>query len=88
MPSNKRLQELEDWRETLNLPAGRRVLARLIRTAGALGGSYAPGDAYATAYNEGLRRMGLHILEAIRAAAPEHFAAIITLEEKHHESDQ
>ena len=83
MPSNEqqRQQEMDDWREVLALAAGRRVMARLVGVANALGASYAPGDSLATAHNEGLRRMGLHMLTHIQDAAPEHLAAIITFKE-------
>ena len=90
--SDKHSQERDDWQEVLKLPAGRRVLARLVRTGtGALGPSFAPGDALATAYNEGMRRMCLHILERAGAAcetetaAHAMYAAILTFKEDHHD---
>ncbi len=92
MPSNKFQQELEDWQEVLKLPAGKRVLARLARNVGvgALGVSYS-SDALAMAYNEGMRRMCLHILEMTRAASlsdttlHDAFTAIMTFKEDSHE---
>ena len=93
MASNKFQQELEDWQAVLKLPAGRRVLARLARTgAGALGASFAPGDALATAYNEGMRAMCLHMLEMARAASEtdtalhDAFADILTFKEDSHDN--
>lgn len=93
MPSNKQFQqELEDWQAVLKTPAGRRVLARLARNTGvgALGASYS-SDALAMAYNEGMRRICLHILEMTRAASEADatlgnaFAAILTFKEDFHE---
>ena len=87
----RRQRELDDWRELLSLPSGRRVLARMVLTTGVLGGSYSPGDSLATAYNEGLRRLGLFILAEIRAASGDpaalgrHLATILTTEEDSHE---
>lgn len=86
-PEARRQRELDDWRELLCLPAGRRVLSRLLVTTGALGASYSPGDSLATAYNEGLRRLGLFILAQVRAASGDaaalggHLATILTVEE-------
>ena len=90
-PEARRQRELDDWRELLSLPAGQRVLSRLALTTGVLGGSYSPGDSLATAYNEGLRRLGLFILAEIRAASGDpaalgrHLATILTTEEDSHE---
>ena len=92
MPSNKHLQELEDWQAVLKLPAGKRVLARLARNVGvgALGVSYS-SDPLAMAYNEGMRRMCLHILEMARAASladttlHDAFADILTFKENSHD---
>ena len=66
----QREQEKADLLAVLDIPAGRRVLARLVRAAGVTGQAYAPGDALATAYNEGLRRMGLMIVDEVQAVEP------------------
>ena len=66
----KLLQALEDWRAVLDLPAGRRVLAGMLECSNLLGASYAPGDALATAHNEGLRRMGRFIADNVLRARP------------------
>ena len=66
----QREQEKADLLAVLGIPAGRRVLARLVQAAGVIGPAYAPGDALATAYNEGLRRMGLMIVDEVQAVEP------------------
>ncbi len=67
-PTPARLQELEDIAAVLRLPSGLRFMRRLLTLSGALAPSYAAGDPYATAYNEGLRRMGLVLLDETRSA--------------------
>lgn len=74
----QREQEKADLLSVLETPAGRRVLARLVRVAGVTGPAYAPGDALATAYNEGLRRMGLMIMDEVRAVEPGALADILS----------
>ncbi len=73
----QREQEKADLLAVLDIPAGRRVLARLVTMAGVAAPSYAPGDALATAYNEGLRRMGLVIVGEVQAARPEALVDIL-----------
>ena len=73
-----RLQELEDVRCVLAVPEGKRFIARLIDHTMLLGQSYAPGDPYATAYNEGLRRVGLFVAGECQAAQPGALAKLFT----------
>ena len=73
-----RLQELEDVRCVLSTPEGKRFIARLIDHTLLLGQSYAPGDPYATAYNEGLRRVGIFIAAECQAAQPGTLAKLFT----------
>lgn len=47
---------------------GRRVLRRIIEICGLMSGSYAQGDALATAYNEGKRNIGVQLHTAITSA--------------------
>lgn len=79
----QRLQQREDLAAVLRLPAGQRLIRRLLVLSNTLGPSYAPGDAYATAYNEGLRRMGMLLLTEIQDAAPERLPTLITPEDSH-----
>ena len=71
-----REQELADVREVLGLPAGTRLYKRLLALANTLGASFT-NDPYCTAYNEGLRRMGLVLLEDVQEAAPKLAAEFI-----------
>lgn len=66
-----------DWRAVLAAPEGRRVLALILRQSNFLGASYAPGDALATAYNEGLRAVGRLIRDEIEDAAPGGYARLL-----------
>ncbi len=72
-----RLRQLEDVAAVLKTPAGLRLLKRLLLLSGALGPAYAPGDPHATAFNEGLRNMGLLILAETREASPEALPGLV-----------
>ncbi len=65
-----REQELADVEAVLNLPAGRRFYKRMLALSNALGASYTYGDTHATAFNEGLRRMGISLLNDAGQACP------------------
>ncbi len=54
------------YRDCFEAPAGRLVLADLLRQSGILEVSHAPGDAYETAYREGRRSMALELLNRLR----------------------
>lgn len=72
-PSDPKLRHAQlrhDLTRLLNQGEGMRYLARLVALSGALGASYSPAGAEATAYNEGLRRMGLFILAEVQEHAP------------------
>lgn len=71
----KREQELADLRTVLKRPQGMRVLKRLFALSNALGASFA-NDPYCTAFNEGLRQMGIVILRDAQEAAPELMAEL------------
>ena len=66
-----REQELADVEAVLNLPAGRRFYKRMLALSNALGASYTYGDTHATAFNEGLRRMGISLLSDAGQSCPE-----------------
>ena len=76
-----REQELADLRAVLKRPQGMRVLKRLFALSNALGSSFA-NDPYCTAFNEGLRRMGLVLLEDVQEAAPKLAAEFIKPEKE------
>ena len=76
-----REQELADLRTVLKRPQGMRVLKRLFALSNALGASFA-NDPYCTAFNEGLRRMGLVLLEDVQEAAPKLAAEFIKPEKE------
>ena len=59
---------------------GMRLLRRLVGVSGALGPSYARGDATATAYNEGRRSIGLMLLQEAATAAPDQFPFLLMQE--------
>lgn len=47
-------------------PEGRAVLADLMRASGVLAVSHTPGDSHETAYAEGRRSVGLHIINMMK----------------------
>ena len=72
----KREQELADLRAVLKRPQGMRVLKRLFALSNALGASFA-NDPYCTAFNEGLRQMGIMLIKDASEAAPELIASLL-----------
>lgn len=78
-PALARSQLAHDLGRLLALGEGQRYLARLIAVSGALAPSYSPGGAQATAYNEGLRRMGLFILAEAEEHCPEALPRLLLL---------
>ena len=70
-----REQELADLRAVLNKPQGMRMVKRLLALSNAFGMSFAT-DPYSTAFNEGLRQMGIVILRDAQEAAPELMAEL------------
>ena len=83
-----REQELADVREVLGLPAGTRLYKRLLALANTLGASFA-NDPYSTAFNEGLRQMGIMLLRDANEAAPELIANLVNpLDNKMEENNE
>jgi hypothetical protein len=67
----------EDLRSVLKSAPGRRVLWKLFEASGLLGLSLVPGDALATAYNEGRRSIGLGLKLALDEASPDGFVNLM-----------
>lgn len=83
-----REQELADVREVLGLPAGTRLYKRLLALSNTLGASFA-NDPYSTAFNEGLRQMGIMLIRDANEAAPELIATLLNpLDNKMEENNE
>lgn len=74
----QREADLADLRAVAATPGGVRVLRRILERCGVYKLSYAP-DAGATAFNEGMRNIGLWILSEVEESAPEQIVALLTL---------
>ncbi len=74
-------QELEDFKALMALPEGRRVLRTLLYYSNLLGPSYIDGESHRTAYNEGLRFMGMYIVDMARQADPENYLLLLQTKE-------
>lgn len=73
--SLKREQELADLRAVLTLPQGMRAIRRVLALSNVFGPSFAT-DPCNTAFNEGLRQMGIVLLRDAQEAAPELMAEL------------
>ena len=73
-------QVMTDMRTVIEAPEGRRVLRRILEQSNILSPSYAAGDALGTAYNEGLRAVGLWLKVEMDKSRPGSFARIISPE--------
>ena len=69
-PFKRRIALGQDYRDIFLSAAGERVLKDLLRAAGMLETSISP-TAEHTAFKEGRRSIGLHILEQLRWSEPE-----------------
>ena len=65
-----------DWLGALACPGARRIFGRMICTA-AFGRSHCPGDPQATAFNEGIRAVGLEIMQFVEQAKRGESAALL-----------
>lgn len=72
----RRLQELADMAAVVSTPEGARLLSRILGHSNVLGTSYAVNDPYATAHNEGLRRLGVWLIQEMEEARPGAVAAL------------
>lgn len=79
--TKKDTQGMTDLLTALKSPEMRRVLRRMLQKSNLLQPSYARGDALGTAFNEGLRAMGLWLKAEIDTADPEAFARLLTEKE-------
>ncbi|MDR1947612.1 MAG: hypothetical protein LBQ51_10685 [Desulfovibrio sp.] len=59
-------QEIDDWRMALRIPAVRRIVRSLLSTSNVTGPSLGADGAY-SAFNEGVRAMGQHLLQRIES---------------------
>ena len=70
-------QAMTDLRTVIEAPEGRRFLRRVLEQSNILSPSYAAGDALGTAYNEGLRAVGLWLKAEMDRARPGSFTRIM-----------
>ena len=75
--NNKDVSAMADMLTALKSPEMRRILLRILRQSNLLLPSYAKGDALATAFNEGLRAMGIYLKSEIDKADPDAFARLL-----------
>lgn len=68
-----RRKEIDDIRQILKLPAGRRYLWRMLSECGVFRSSFTQ-NSNQTAFNEGIRNIGLKVLEDINEAESTAFA--------------
>lgn len=67
----EREAQINDMRAVLATAQGRRFLWWMMGKVGTYSASYAPGDALASAFNEGQRNVGIMLEAEIGAADPE-----------------
>ena len=66
----KKAREINDLRDILAIPQGRRYIWKLWGLTGVFRASYVPKDANLTAFKEGQRDIGLALLQDINEASP------------------
>lgn len=72
----RREQNRADLAAVLATPEGRRVLGLILAMTNILGPSTAP-DPYQTAFNEGMRRVGLWLKKSMDVINPRYFPDIL-----------
>ena len=75
--ATKTTESVADMLTALKIPEVRRVFLRILAHSNILQASYRK-DALDTAYNEGLRAVGLWLKKEIDKADPEAFARLLT----------
>lgn len=79
MPSSKKDRtNATDMLTALDSPEMRRVCMRVLHKSNLLQSSYTAGDSHGTAFNEGLRAVGLWLKSEIDNADPEAFARLLS----------
>lgn len=76
-----REQELDDVRQLLKLPAGRRFLWRFLERCGVYKSSYDPSGSRVY-FNEGERNIGIMLLAEITQADPESYVSMMLESER------
>lgn len=71
---SKREKELNDLNNVLSSASGRRFIWRLLAQCGIFRRTWVQGEPDTTAFNEGLRDIGLKLLEDIEIARPGSYA--------------
>lgn len=69
--------EIDDLQWLMGSKRGRRIVWRLLQNAGVNRLSYTPGDALATAFNEGQRNQGNRLQALIQAHASEAYGLMV-----------
>ena len=75
--NDKRVELLNDFRSVLKTKFGRQVLVWLLVESNLLQRSYVAHNQFDTAFNEGLRSLGVRLKEYIEAAEPGEFARLL-----------
>ncbi len=70
-----------DYQATFKTPHGRRVFRDLLKKTGFMELNYAPGDPYATAFNEGGRNVTLYIAKQLKLNVAQLAKQIMEVEE-------
>lgn len=66
----------EDLKWLMSSPRGRRVMRRILEATNYQASSFVPGDPHLTAYYEGRRSVGLHLVLDIQRLCPEQEVAM------------
>lgn len=61
----RRLSAEHAWQSVLNEKLGREVIWQILEWAGCFQVSYVKGDSHETAFREGMRNIGLRVMDAI-----------------------
>jgi len=73
----RRAAEIEDMKWLLSDSRGRRVLRRMLDTAGLYRSTFAGEDTHLAAFNEGRRNFALFLTDEIITIAPDKWADIL-----------
>lgn len=68
-------RDRDAWQWMMGSTHGRRIARALVATSGLMVGGCS-ADAAAAGYREGRRSIGLEVLAAVKAHAPEHFTTL------------